>query len=103
MLPSRGFRAQHSAPRRAHGRWAPNPRQDMQRPDNTAAFKGAADWEGFMGRWGRASGEKFLDWLSAPSHARWLDGGCGTGAFSGLIAKRCAPKSISGIDPSGAQ
>jgi SAM-dependent methyltransferase len=75
----------------------------MQMPDNTTVFNAADDYERFMGRWSRAIGEKFLDWLSAPSHARWLDVGCGTGAFSELIAKRCAPKSISGIDPSAAQ
>ena len=71
--------------------------------DNTTVFDAADDYERFMGRWSRAIGEKFLDWLRAPSGARWLDVGCGTGAFSELIAKRCAPKSITGIDPSAAQ
>src|SRR6187431_1361038 len=71
--------------------------------DNTTVFNAADDYERFMGRWSRAIGEKFLDWLGAPSGARWLDVGCGTGAFSELIAKRCAPKSITGIDPSAAQ
>jgi SAM-dependent methyltransferase len=75
----------------------------MQMPDNTTVFNAADDYERFMGRWSRAIGEKFLDWLDAPTNAPWLDVGCGTGALSELIAKRCAPKSISGIDPSAAQ
>jgi len=66
-------------------------------------FDTAEDYERFMGRWSRAVGEKFLEWLEAPTNARWLDVGCGTGAFSELILKRCAPKSLAGIDPSPEQ
>ena len=66
-------------------------------------FDAADDYERFMGRWSRAIGEKFLVWLDAPANARWLDVGCGTGAFSELILKRCAPKSLAGIDPSPEQ
>jgi SAM-dependent methyltransferase len=72
-------------------------------PDNTTVFNAADDYERFMGRWSRAIGERFLDWLGASSRARWLDIGCGTGAFSELIANRCAPSSITGIDPSPEQ
>ena len=71
--------------------------------DNTTVFDAADDYERFMGRWSRAIGEKFLAWLDAPANARWLDVGCGTGAFSELIAKRCAPASLTGIDPSPEQ
>ena len=53
-------------------------------------FDAADDYERFMGRWSRAIGENFLDWLRRPSGARWLDIGCGTGAFSELILLRCA-------------
>ena len=60
-------------------------------PDTTTVFDAADDYERFMGRWSRAIGEKFLDWLGAPVNARWLDVGCGTGAFSELIGKRCTP------------
>jgi ubiquinone/menaquinone biosynthesis C-methylase UbiE len=56
-----------------------------------------------MGRWSRAIGEKFLAWLAPPTNARWLDVGCGTGAFSELIQRRCAPQAIVGIDPSPQQ
>jgi SAM-dependent methyltransferase len=66
-------------------------------------FNAADDYERYMGRWSRAVGQKFLDWVTPPNNARWLDVGCGTGAFSELIAKRCAPQSISGIDPSPEQ
>ena len=72
-------------------------------PDTATVFNAADDYERFMGRWSRAIGEKFLGWFGAPSGARWLDVGCGTGAFSELIAKRCEPASITGIDPSAAQ
>jgi SAM-dependent methyltransferase len=71
--------------------------------DTATVFNAADDYERFMGRWSRAIGERFLDWLGAPPDARWLDVGCGTGAFSELIAKRCSPRSIIGIDPSAAQ
>jgi ubiquinone/menaquinone biosynthesis C-methylase UbiE len=71
--------------------------------DNATVFNAADDYERFMGRWSRAIGERFLDWLAPPANARWLDVGCGTGAFSELIAQRCAPASLSGIDPSPEQ
>jgi ubiquinone/menaquinone biosynthesis C-methylase UbiE len=66
-------------------------------------FDSADDYERFMGRWSRAIGEKFLAWLDPPGGARWLDVGCGTGAFSELILRHCAPKSLVGIDPAPAQ
>lgn len=67
------------------------------------SFDAADDYERYMGRWSRAVGERFLDWLGAPREARWLDVGCGTGALSDLILARAAPKTITGIDPSPAQ
>ena len=72
-------------------------------PDTTTIFNTADDYERFMGRWSRAVGESFLGWLDAPANARWLDVGCGTGAFSELILQRCAPQSLAGIDPSPEQ
>jgi ubiquinone/menaquinone biosynthesis C-methylase UbiE len=60
-------------------------------------------YERMMGTWSRAAGEIFLDWL-APSHGlRWIDVGCGTGAFTELLVERCTPAEIEGIDPSEAQ
>src|SRR4051812_36116789 len=66
-------------------------------------FDAADDYERFMGRWSRAIGEKYLVWLDPPAAAQWLDVGCGTGAFSELIQRRCTPRSIVGIDPSSSQ
>ena len=72
-------------------------------PEIRPAFDDADAYERYMGRWSRAVGQRFLAWLAPPANARWLDIGCGTGAFSQLIAGQCAPKSLSGIDPSPAQ
>jgi SAM-dependent methyltransferase len=77
-------------------------------PENLVAevkitFDAADDYERFMGGWSRAIGERFLSWLAPPADSRWLDIGCGTGAFSQLILRRCAPKAVVGIDPSPAQ
>jgi ubiquinone/menaquinone biosynthesis C-methylase UbiE len=72
-------------------------------PETKVSFDAAEDYERLMGRWSRAIGEKFLDWLAPAANAGWLDVGCGTGAFTELVLKRCAPKSVSGIDPAPAQ
>jgi ubiquinone/menaquinone biosynthesis C-methylase UbiE len=56
-----------------------------------------------MGVWSRTAGHAFIDWLAPATGLRWLDVGCGNGAFTEVIAQRCAPASIMGIDPSAAQ
>lgn len=56
-----------------------------------------------MGAWSQLAGHVFLDWLAAPSGLRWLDVGCGNGAFTELILQRSAPAAVLGIDPSEAQ
>lgn len=66
-------------------------------------FDAADDYERYMGRWSRAIGKEFLSWLAPPPDSRWIDIGCGTGAFSELILRHCAPKAVNGIDPSPAQ
>lgn len=71
--------------------------------DTATVFNAADDYERFMGRWSRAIGQTFLGWIDAARDKRWLDVGCGTGAFSELIATRCSPRSLVGIDPSAAQ
>jgi ubiquinone/menaquinone biosynthesis C-methylase UbiE len=60
-------------------------------------------YDRMMGQWSRAVGEVFLDWLALPKGLRWLDVGCGTGAFTNLISDRCGPAAVSGIDPSADQ
>ena len=72
-------------------------------PETQVVFDAADAYERYMGQWSRAVGEKFLAWLAPPKNARWLDLGCGTGAFTDLIAKHCAPASITGVDPAPAQ
>jgi len=42
-------------------------------------FDDSAGYERFMGRWSRAVGEVFLDWIGAAPQLEWLDVGCGTG------------------------
>ena len=66
-------------------------------------FDDGAAYDAFMGRWSRAVGPVFLDWLAAPKKAAWLDVGCGTGAFTTLIVKTCKPARVSAVDPGAAQ
>jgi ubiquinone/menaquinone biosynthesis C-methylase UbiE len=56
-----------------------------------------------MGGWSRSAGKVFLDWLSMPRGLRWLDAGCGTGAFTKLILERSDPSLLCAIDPSERQ
>jgi ubiquinone/menaquinone biosynthesis C-methylase UbiE len=60
-------------------------------------------YERLMGRWSRLAGEKFLDWLAAPKNLKWLDAGCGNGAFTEVLMARCSPASVVGVDPSEGQ
>ena len=60
-------------------------------------------YERLMGRWSRLAGEKFLDWVDAPKNLKWLDAGCGNGAFTEVLMARCAPASVIGVDPSEGQ
>src|SRR4051812_46547131 len=56
-----------------------------------------------MGKWSQLAGETFLAWLAPKPGLRWLDVGCGNGAFTEMLIERCAPVSVQGIDPSEAQ
>src|SRR5215210_3051520 len=56
-----------------------------------------------MGTWSQLAGAEFLDWLAPQSGLRWLDVGCGNGAFTEMLVGRCAPVSVHGIDPSEGQ
>jgi SAM-dependent methyltransferase len=66
-------------------------------------FNDGAAYERMMGIWSRLAGEVFLDWLAPPPGLRWIDVGCGNGAFTELLVERCAPAEVQGIDPSEAQ
>ncbi|MET0646546.1 MAG: class I SAM-dependent methyltransferase [Pyrinomonadaceae bacterium] len=66
-------------------------------------FDDGAAYERYMGEWSRLAGETFLDWLAPQTGLRWLDVGCGNGAFTEMLVERCAPASVQGIDPSEGQ
>ena len=66
-------------------------------------FEDGAAYERVMGTWSRLAGDIFLDWVDPPTGLRWIDVGCGNGAFTQLIVDRCAPAQVQGIDPSEAQ
>lgn len=71
--------------------------------ETKVTFDAADQYERLMGRWSRAIGERFIGWLAPPPGLRWLDVGCGTGAFTQLVVKHCAPASATGVDPAPAQ
>jgi SAM-dependent methyltransferase len=66
-------------------------------------FEDGSAYERMMGTWSRFAGGVFLDWLAPAQGWRWLDVGCGNGAFTELIVQRCAPAAVHGIDPSEGQ
>src|ERR1022692_1184237 len=63
-------------------------------------FTDGEAYERLMGRWSRLVGEVFLDGLDVPKGLRWLDVGCGNGAFTEELIARCAPAAFMAIDPS---
>lgn len=69
----------------------------------TIQFNDGAAYERFMGIWSRLAGEIFVEWLAPPPGLRWVDVGCGNGAFTELLMARCAPAAVEGIDPSEGQ
>lgn len=70
---------------------------------NQIRFDDGTAYERYMGKWSQLAGETFLDWLAPKSGLRWLDVGCGNGAFTEMLVERCAPASVVGIDPSEGQ
>lgn len=66
-------------------------------------FDDGAAYEEFMGKWSRLAGDTFLDWLAPDPGWRWVDVGCGNGAFTDLLVERSAPREVKGIDPSAEQ
>src|SRR5262249_53307279 len=78
-------------------------RTKARRMDKTALFTDGEAYERMMGRWSRVASEAFLAWLDLPKGLRWLDVGCGNGAFTEEIIARCNPMTVVAIDPSEEQ
>jgi SAM-dependent methyltransferase len=66
-------------------------------------FDDGESYERGMGMWSRLAGDVFLDWLAPQPGLRWVDIGCGNGAFTELLIARCAPADTQAIDPSEGQ
>jgi ubiquinone/menaquinone biosynthesis C-methylase UbiE len=71
--------------------------------DHQIRYDDGAAYERYMGNWSRLAGEMFLSWLAPLPGLRWIDIGCGNGAFTELLIERCSPAEVQGIDPSEAQ
>lgn len=67
---------------------------------STIEFNDGAVYERMMGKWSGLAGRAFIDWLSPPPHLRWVDIGCGNGAFTQLLVQHCVPMTVEGVDPS---
>ncbi len=72
-------------------------------PELTIRFEEGAAYDRGMGRWSSLVGDVFISWLAPPTGWRWVDIGCGSGAFTELLYRRCAPAEVQGVDPSDAQ
>jgi len=66
-------------------------------------FADGEAYERTMGRWSRLVGDEFVNWLDTPKGLRWIDVGCGNGAFTERLLSRCAPAKVIAIDPSKEQ
>jgi SAM-dependent methyltransferase len=80
--------------------WGPS---EAKVTEQTIRFEDGAVYEQTMGIWSRLVGEVFLQWLALPSGLRWIDVGCGNGAFTELLFARCAPVQVEGIDQAEGQ
>jgi len=80
-----------------------HPREGTTMADEQIRFDDGAAYEDFMGRWSLVAGNAFLDWLSPAPGLRWVDVGCGNGAFTELLVRRCQAADVQGIDPSEEQ
>lgn len=72
-------------------------------PEVKVVFDDAAAYDRLMGPWSRMIGERFIDWLKPAKGLRWLDVGCGAGAFTQIIQRTAAPTAVVGVDPAAAQ
>ncbi len=70
---------------------------------NSHKFDDSVGYDRLMGRWSRAVGSVFLEWLAPPREADWLDLGCGTGVFTKLVVDTCDPRAVIAVDSSAVQ
>jgi ubiquinone/menaquinone biosynthesis C-methylase UbiE len=75
----------------------------VQVSDAGQMFSDGKAYERMMGRWSKLAGRLFLDWLDPPPNLRWIEVGCGNGAFTEELIARCAPTAVTAIDPSEGQ
>ena len=54
-------------------------------------FADGKAYERLMGRWSQLAGKQFLEWLGLPKSLKWLDVGCGNGAFTEVLIAQSAP------------
>ena len=66
-------------------------------------FDDGEAYEHGMGIYSRLVGTEFLDWLAPAPALRWVDVGCGNGAFTELLLQRAAPTEVEAVDPSEGQ
>lgn len=64
--------------------------------ENQIRFDDGAAYERMMGTWSRLAGNIFLEWLAPLPGLRWIDVGCGNGAFTAMLTERCAPAEVKG-------
>jgi len=70
---------------------------------NIIKYNDAAAYDAMMGVWSQLLGSQFISWLKPVSNKKWIDIGCGSGAFTEQIFTQCAPNKLTGIDPSKEQ
>ena len=71
--------------------------------ETNITFGDGQAYERSMGVWSRLAGQQFIARLNTKPGQRWLDVGCGNGAFTDLVIEQCAPAEIYGVDPAEGQ
>ncbi|MEM7250470.1 MAG: methyltransferase domain-containing protein [Pseudomonadota bacterium] len=71
--------------------------------EHKITFNDGAAYERMMGQWSRLAADVFLEWLTVEPGKRWVDVGCGSGAFTETAIEACQPAKIMGFDPSEGQ